>query len=266
MSTPAGPSSRPTLTEMVPWLDDVLQTDTTPDYDGALNGLQVEHNGPVHHIAAAVDASLRTIELAVAAGANLLCVHHGLFWGGAQPIRGPFRRKLALLMRHDIAVYSSHLPLDRHPTLGNNALLAATLGLTPSSTWLAYKGAPIGVLADTDVLTSELASRATGFGRTHGHHTVVTPCAPDRVSRRVAICSGGGASSESLREAHLLGADTLIVGEGPHHTAVAADEADLVVIYAGHYATETLGVQALAKHASERWHVPWSFLPAPTGL
>jgi dinuclear metal center YbgI/SA1388 family protein len=256
----------PLLREIVSWLDDVLQTGTTPDYAGALNGLQCEHTGPVRRIAAAVDASLRTVEQAVDAGANLLLVHHGLFWAGAAPIRGPLYRKYKLLIDNEIAVYSSHLPLDRHATYGNNVLLAQALALTPTSTWHEYKGMAIGVVCDTSVNTRELAQRAERFAAQHEHHTVVTPCAADRISRRVAICSGGGASAESLRDALAIGADTLIVGEGPHYTAVDAEEHGLVIVYAGHYATETLGVQAIAKAVADRWQLPWSFLSAPTGL
>jgi dinuclear metal center YbgI/SA1388 family protein len=259
-------TAAPLLSTLVPWLDDLLQTATTPDYSGAVNGLQFEHAGPIRRIAAAVDASLRTVEQAAAAGANLLIVHHGLFWAGAQPVRGTLYHKYALLLRHDIAVYSSHLPLDRHPSIGNNVRLAESLDLIPSGTWLPYKGVHIGVVADADITTADLVQRTRAFADQHSHHTVVTPHSAERRSRRVAICSGGGASSESLREAIAIGADTLIVGEGPHHTAVDAEEAGLVVIYAGHYATETLGVQSLAAMAAERCNVPWSFLPAPTGL
>jgi len=259
--------ARPAVTsDVIAWLDDLLQTDGTPDYDGALNGLQVQHAGPVRRVAAAVDASLRSVEQAVDTGANLLIVHHGLFWAGAQPIRASVHRKLKLLLDHDIAVYSSHLPLDRHPTHGNNVLLAHALGLTPSSTWHPYKGVPIGIVAECDHPTATLAERARHFAAQHGHHTVVTPHAVERVTRRVALCTGGGASSDSIREALSIGADTLVVGEGPHHTAIDAEESGLVIIYAGHYATETLGVQALARAVGERWQLPWSFLPAPTGL
>ena len=263
MSDPERPAG---TDEIVAWLDDLLQTSSTPDYGGALNGLQVQHAGPVHRVAAAVDASLRSVELAVETGANLLIVHHGLFWAGAQPIRDTMHTKLKLLLDHDIAVYSSHLPLDRHATHGNNVLLARELGLTPAATWHPYKGVPIGVVAECDLPTADLAARARSFALRHGHHAVVTPYAAARRSRRVAICSGGGASSDSLREALSIGADTLIVGEGPHHTAVDAEESGLVIIYAGHYATETLGVQALARAVGEQWMLPWSFLPAPTGL
>ena len=260
------PHRTPTLEQIIPWLDDLLQTDTTPDYSGAQNGLQVQHSGPVTRVAAAVDASLRSVEQAVDVGANLLIVHHGLFWAGARPLTGTQHRKLKLLFDHDIAVYSSHLPLDRHPTLGNNVLLAHALGLAPSATWHAYKGVPIGVVCEADLDTAQLAGRARTFAAAHAHHTVVTPHADGRRSKRIAICTGGGASSDSIRDALALGADTLVVGEGPHHTAVDADEAGLVIIYAGHYATETLGVQALASALADEWQLPWSFLPAPTGL
>lgn len=256
----------PQLHTVVTWLDELLHTADTPDYSGALNGLQVEHAGPIRRVASAVDASLRTIEHAVAEDVNLLLVHHGLFWAGARPIVGPLRRKLKLLLDHDIAVYSSHLPLDRHPVHGNNALLAHELGLTTTSTWLAYKGVDIGVIAETTLDTTTLVERARAFASLHEHHLVVTPFDAGRVSKRIAICSGGGATTDSIREAVDCGADTLIVGEGPHHTAVDADEAGLVIIYAGHYATETLGVQSIARAVGEHWHLPWSFLSAPTGL
>ena len=260
-------AARPPVTsDIIAWLDDLLQTDSTPDYSGALNGLQVQHAGPVLRVAAAVDASLRSVEQAVDTGANLLIVHHGLFWAGAQPVRNTVHRKLKLLLDHDIAVYSSHLPLDRHPTHGNNVLLAQALGLTPSSTWHPYKGVPIGVVADCALATATLAERARRFAAQYGQHMVVTPHTGERVSRRVALCSGGGASSDSIRDALSIGADTLVVGEGPHHTAIDAEESGLVIIYAGHYATETLGVQSVARAVGELWKLPWSFLPAPTGL
>ncbi len=251
---------------VVAWLDELLLTASTPDYNGALNGLQFAHRGPLVRVAAAVDASLKAVEMAVDTGANLLIVHHGLFWAGARPICGALHRKYKLLFDHDIAVYSSHLPLDLHQNVGNNVLLAHELGLVPTSTWHAFKGVPIGTFVETSIPTHVLADRARAFAASHGHHTVVTPHRDDRMSTRIAICSGGGASAESLQDALALGADTMIVGEGPHYTAVDAEEHGMVIIYAGHYATETLGVQALARAVGEKWQLPWSFLPAPTGL
>jgi dinuclear metal center YbgI/SA1388 family protein len=262
-SDPVGPA---TVSNLAQWLDLITDNAGTPDFPGALNGLQVDAAGPVTRIAAAVDASLRTVEQAAHLGATLLIVHHGLFWGGAQRIAGAYQHKLRLMLEHDIALYSSHLPLDRHTTFGNNVLLAAELGLSVSGSWHAHKGVDIGVCCACDIATQALVMRAQRFAAPLGHHVVVTPYAEGRHSRLVAICSGGGASADSLREAVQRGADTLIVGEGPHHTAVEAEELGLVVIYAGHYATETLGVQALARAAADRWQLPWSFIPAPTGL
>ena len=126
-------------------LDTLLRTSEIPDYPGALNGVQVEHAGPVTHCAVAVDASLRTIEGAIAAGANLLVVHHGLYWSGVQPLRGRFYERTRLLLAHDLAVYASHLPLDLHPTLGNNPLFARALGLEPSGGFARFQTIAVGV-------------------------------------------------------------------------------------------------------------------------
>src|SRR5436190_22450429 len=111
------------LKEIVQHCDDILRTYDLKDFDGAVNGLQVENRGTVSRIAAAVDASLATVRLAIAAKADLLLVHHGLFWGPTHPWTGKRYELLDLLLRHNLAVYSSHLPLDAHPRLGNNARL-----------------------------------------------------------------------------------------------------------------------------------------------
>ncbi|HET7458909.1 MAG TPA: Nif3-like dinuclear metal center hexameric protein [Gemmatimonadaceae bacterium] len=252
---------------IVPYLDELLATRDTPDYGGAVNGLQLENGGTVTKVAAAVDFSLRTVDGAIAAGANLLVIHHGMFWGGATPIRGAAYQRLRRLIDHDVAVYASHLPLDRHATLGNNVLLARALGLQPAREFARYKTIAVGVSGDADIETAELIDRARTFAAREGGSVVVAGSAsPDRRTRRWALCTGAGASSDTVREAIELGADTLIVGEGPHHTAVDADDAGLVVIYAGHYATETLGVRAVAQHVSERFGIPWAFVSAPTGL
>lgn len=251
---------------IVQYLDDLLDTSSVPDYPNALNGLQLANDGPVTRIAAAVDFSLRTVTAAAEAGANLLMVHHGMFWGGLQPIRGTSFARLQTLIKKNIAVYSSHLPLDRHALYGNNALLAAELGLEPSTEFARFKTIYIGVAGESDVATADIARRASTFARTHGGSVRTTPMIPARRTRRWAICTGAGASTDTLNEARERGIDTLIVGEGPHHSAVDADESGIAVIYAGHYATETLGVRAIAAHAADRFGVQWSFIEAPTGL
>lgn len=248
------------------YLDDLLRTAETPDYPNALNGIQVANRSAIRRVAAAVDFSRRTIDGAIAADANLLLVHHGMFWGGVQPLRGALYERLELLIRHDIAVYSSHLPLDAHPTVGNNSLLAAALGLSPEAGFARHQGLEIGVQGTAKIPTESLAQRARAFAAEHGGHAVVTPIEAGRLTRRWAICTGAGAGSETLREAAAGGIDTLIVGEGPHWTAVDGPEAGLVIIYAGHYATETLGVRALAAQISDRFGIPHVFVQAPTGL
>ena len=247
-------------------LDLVLRTAELPDYPGALNGIQVEHVGPVQRCAVAVDASLRTIQGAIDAGANLLIVHHGLFWSGAQPLRGRQYDRIRRLIANDVAVYSSHLPLDLHPTLGNNALLAAALALEPTEGFARFQTIDVGVAGTSDVDTSVLADRMRAIAEREGGSLVSVGATPGRRTRRWAICTGAGASSDTLREAAVRGIDTLIVGEGPQHTAVDAPELGIAVLYGGHYVTETFGVRALGAEVERAFGIPWSFIAAPTGL
>jgi len=254
------------LETLVAHLDTLLATATTPDYPPALNGLQVQCRRPIARIAAAVDASQRTIEAAIADGATLLLVHHGLYWSGLQPLVGMQYARIRALLDADVAVYSSHLPLDAHGTYGNSRLLAGELGLAVSGGFAAYQQIHCGVQGTADLDTATLAERVRVWATGWGHHTVVSAIPAGHRTRRWAICSGAGAQVSTLQEAYATGIDTLIVGEGPHWSAVEAAERGLVLIYAGHYATETLGVRALAEHLGERFALPWTFLHAPTGL
>jgi dinuclear metal center YbgI/SA1388 family protein len=256
----------PTLAEVARELDELLRTGEIPDYPNALNGIQFGHRGPVRTIAAAVDLSVRTIEGAVEAGANLLMVHHGMFWGGLRPLTGSQYERVRLLVEHDIAVFASHLPLDAHPEIGNNVLLARELGLDVEGGFARFRTIDIGVHGFSDVPTSVLADRARAIANREGGDIRTAGLAESSVTRRWAICTGAGASSETLAEASRLGIDTLIVGEGPHHTAVEARELGIAVIYAGHYATETLGIRALAEWAGKHFAVKWHFVHEPTGL
>jgi dinuclear metal center YbgI/SA1388 family protein len=254
------------LDDIAQYLDDFLHVREIPDYPGAVNGTQIAHRGPVIRIAAAVDASHRAVAGAIAEQANLLLVHHGLFWGGVQPITGPRYERIAPLVAHDIAIYSAHLPLDCHPTLGNNVLLARALQIEPDSTFGHFQGTSIGVSGHGDMATATLFDRARAFARTHHGDVRASAFDPDRRTRHWAVITGAGAAADTLREAAAAGVDTLITGEGPHWTSVDAPEQGLTIIYAGHYATESLGVTALARHVSDRFHVPWTFISAPTGL
>jgi dinuclear metal center YbgI/SA1388 family protein len=220
----------------------------------------------VTRIAAAVDASQRTIEGAAASGANFLVVHHGLFWGGSQRVVGNVYVRFRLLFDHDIAVYSVHLPLDTHPEFGNNVLLARELGLTSSRPFKDDDGIAAGVAGDADIATAALLAEVDSFAKRHGGRAHSSELPGGHRTRRWAISTGAGASSDSLRRAEAANIQTLITGEGPHHTAVEAPERGIVVIYAGHYATETLGVAAVASRIADESGLPWSFVSAPTGL
>jgi dinuclear metal center YbgI/SA1388 family protein len=254
------------LTRIASELDTLLGTEGFPDYPQAINGVQVETQGDIVKVAAAVDLRERTIRSAMDAGANLLLVHHGLFWAGLQPLRGPYYRRIHALLASGMALYSSHLPLDAHPEIGNNVLLARELGLTPTAGFARYETIHIGVRGDAVIPTSELISRAGAVANRWGGTVRSSPSESQRVTKRWAICTGAGASADTLREAIEHHIDTLIVGEGPHWTAVDADEMGLVIIYAGHYATETFGVRALADHVGRTFDLPTIFIDVPTGL
>jgi dinuclear metal center YbgI/SA1388 family protein len=248
------------LSAMVRYCDRVLRTGEVNDYDRAANGLQVENRGGVTSIAAAVDASLATVKLAIAAGADLLVVHHGLFWGAAHPWTARRYQLLRLLLDHDLAVYSSHLPLDAHPELGNNARLCVALGLKKTRPFFFDHGQFLGFQATSTVSRLDLAQR---LQRATGEKPLVIPGGP-AVCRRIGVVTGGAGSD--LKKAADEGVDTFITGEGPHWTYALAEELAVNVLYGGHYATETFGVKALATELSRKFKVPWVFVDHPTGL
>ncbi len=246
--------------ELTAYLDDYLMTASVPDYPQAYNGLQIEGRDEVRRVAVAVDACLAVITQAVQADADLLLVHHGLFWGAKAPVTGPYYRRLEALIRHGLALYSSHLPLDAHPEVGNNHVLTRLLGLEPSSTFARHEGVPLGVVAETDLPRAEFAARVQSVLNVTPH---VIAAGPETV-RRVGIVTGGGGGF--IAEAAALGLDTLLTGEGAHHTYFDAEERGLNVLYAGHYATETVGVRALADHLSARFGLETFYIDHPTGL
>lgn len=252
--------------EIAAYLDDVLDTVSTPDFPNAVNGLQFANRGQVSKIAACVDFSSRAVAGAIEHSADMLLVHHGMFWNSPRPIVGPVYRRLSELVEHDICVYSSHLPLDKHPQFGNNVLLSERLGLVPTGDFGAYKSISVGLRGECDLPTREIVARARRFAHEHGGEVITTPLSDDRRSSSWAMVTGAGASADTMAEAVAAGIDTLIVGEGPHWTAVDAADMGIAIIYAGHYATETLGVMALSQHLSDRFDLEWVMIHAPTGL
>jgi dinuclear metal center YbgI/SA1388 family protein len=251
---------KPSLTAMVHHCDRILRTAEIGDYDGAANGLQVENSGNVTRIAAAVDASLATIKLAIAARADLLIVHHGLFWTRREPWTGKNRELLRLLVENNLAVYSSHLPLDAHPKLGNNVQLCAALGLGRLKPFFMSHGQCIGFKSKLRISRVELAKR---LAQATGAKPTVIPGGKDRCEHIGVVTGGAGGE---LKQAAAEGVDTFITGEGPHWTYALAEELGLNVLYGGHYATETFGVKALAAELAQKFRLPWEFLDHPTGL
>lgn len=254
------------LSDIVAHLDRELRSAGVPDYDAAFNGLQLSNNGTVTRVAAAVDYSANTVAGALREKADLLIVHHGMFWRGTHPVVGVAFERLRDAIGGGLAVYSSHIPLDLHPVWGNNVLLAKELGLAPDSAFGSFRGVEIGVSGGGDFATETLVGRARDFSARFGTVLVATPFPRGHRTRRWAIVTGAGANSATIAEARERGVDTLIVGEGTHHTAVEAMELGLVVLYGGHYATETLGVQALATHLEAQFGVSSVFVNVPTGL
>jgi dinuclear metal center YbgI/SA1388 family protein len=248
------------LAEVVRRCQKLLRPDAFCDWDGAVNGLQVENAGQVGRIAACVDASLATIKLAIAAEADLMIVHHGLFWSPTVPWTGRRREMLALLVNNDIAVYSSHLPLDAHPRLGNNALLCAALGFKNVRPFFPHKARHIGWQTRTKVTRQALADKLAAV---LGRAPLLLPGGGD-LCQRIGVVTGGAGAE--MKIAAQEGVDTFVTGEGPHWTFAMAEDLGLNVFYGGHYATETFGVKALAAELSRTFGLPWTFLDHPTGL
>lgn len=248
------------LQEIVAFLDAELRIAEIPDYSGAVNGLQLANGGSVTKVAAAVDASLPVVEAAVAAGADLLVVHHGMFWQGAQPLTGAIYRKIKAAMDGGLAIYSAHLPLDVHPELGNNVLLLRALGFDACGSFFDWKGTRLGLTAEVEISRDDLCEQVAAAvgGPVH-----LCPGGPSLV-KKVGLVTGGAGSevAQCVRE----GIDTFITGEGPHWSYPLAEELGVNLLYAGHYATETFGVKALAGRLGRDFGLSWEFIDHPTGL
>lgn len=249
------------LKSLVEYLNGYLGIPAHPDYPNALNGLQFGDGGRVSRVGAAVDASEAVIRDAAARGVDLLLVHHGLFWGGLEPLTGRHFRKVSAMVEAGLALYAAHLPLDGHAEVGNCALLADALELERDGRFGEYQGSPLGWL---------------GRPRESGREALVARCeaildgpvqvlagGPEEVSR-VAVVTGAGGSF--IQEAARAGVDTLVTGEGAHHHFTDAHELGVNVLLGGHYRTETFGVRALAAHLEAQFDLEWVFLDHPSGL
>jgi dinuclear metal center YbgI/SA1388 family protein len=250
------------LEPLLQYIENYLGTVEHPDYSTALNGLQVGGPDTVARIATAVDASQVTIDRAAELGADMLLVHHGLFWDGLRPVVGRQFRRLKALLDNDIALYSCHLPLDSHAEVGNCILLTRAIGVEPQGRLGSYKGVDLGwwgrlpePLGIDDFVRSVSGAVGGPVQALPGGPTLI---------ERVGVLTGGGGSF--VREAAELGLDAFVTGEGAHHTFFDAEEFGIHVLFAGHYATETFGVQALGEHLAERFSLETVFIDRPTGL
>lgn len=252
------------LKQLTDYLGTYLRIGEVPDHPNALNGLQVENSGEISAIVVAVDASQATIDSAVRqarkSGPLLLIVHHGLFWDGLGPVTGRRHRRLKALLDADVALYGAHIPLDIHPEVGNNAVLATMLGIEHQTPFSDYRGVLLGVAGPLVTLRDDLVSSLDKLLSTRSRLLGGGPAE----TSRVGVITG--AAGDRIRSAAEAGCDTFITGEGMHHTYFDAMEYGVNVIYAGHYATEQVGVKALGEHLAKRFGVPWFFHDHPTGL
>ena len=248
------------LSEIVASTDKFLRISEIGDWENALNGLQIENSGRVSKIGAAVDVSTRVLTAAAKEDVDLVLVHHGLFWPGLRPVSGALRRQLKSAFENNIALYSAHLPLDLHPQVGNNALLARSLELRSTAPFFEEKGQLIGAKSPVSISRAQLLAK---LEKSLGARVKAFNFGPPK-TKVIGIVTGG-AGGEIYRVA-AEGIDTFITGEAPHWAAVAAEELGMNLILGGHYATETFGVKALAAHLSKRFHLPWTFIDCPTGL
>jgi dinuclear metal center YbgI/SA1388 family protein len=246
--------------ELVEYLDQLLEVEAIEDRSN--NGLQVEGAETVQRVAFAVDAGLAAFQDAAAAGAQMLIAHHGLFWGEPIMITGIQRRRLQTLLDAGVSLYGVHLPLDVHPELGNNAVLARWLDLQDTAPYGQYKGRPLIV---TGSLPEEMAldAFAARVEEVLGKPVIqVWPFGRPEV-RRVGIVSGG--AGFLLGEVAEAGVDVYFTGEVSHTIYHQAQELGLNVVFGGHYATETAGLKALAEHLEENFELETVFLDLPTG-
>jgi len=243
--------------ELVGFLDEYLAVDRFRD--ASINGLQVEGKGQVDRVCLAVDACMESIQLAGENKAQLLLVHHGLFWGGIPPLVGRVKALVKELLQLDLSLYAAHLPLDTHKTVGNNVVLSGVLGLRNP---MCFGDQDVGIVGTLDPPRAlhDFAEKAfVGITPPPQIHAF----GPETV-RTVAVVTGSGTSL--MAEAFGQGADCLVTGEPRHQAYHEAKELGINVIYAGHYWTETMGLSELGCVIEKRFGVETRFLDIPTGL
>ena len=247
------------LTDLVAYCDQRTRRTAFTDSPGACNGLQLANRGRVTRIGAAVDAGVVPFRRAVAAGVDVRIVHHGMYWDMPRPLTGPAYERIATLIQGDCALYSNHLPLDGHPQIGNNALLARQLGLRPKRGFLPVEGGDVGWIAPSRLPRAALRKKLESL-----YPRVIAIECGSPVPREIAFCSGSGNSAvPALLPA---GVDTLVTGELREEFFNRAQEEKLNLYLCGHYATEVHAVKALAAELARKFHLPWEFIATENPL
>ena len=242
------------LLEIVNYCNERTRSKDIKDFPGSFNGLQIENNGTVNKIGAAVDAGHIPFQLATDRGIDFLLVHHGIFWDPPTPLTGSNYRKVKHCMDHNLAVFGSHLPLDCHPELGNNAIIADKLGLSKVDTFLPYENQDIGLITDCSYSRDHLKSlleKLFSYGIKSMEFGSQNP-------ERIAILSGSGQSA--VEHLTSLGVDTLITGELKQNHFNYAQENKLNLFTCGHYATETFGITALGAEVAKKFDLSFEFI------
>lgn len=247
--------------DLLAYMDEYLKIEEIEDYGP--QGLQVEAENPtIDRIALAVDTAPAVIEAAAAWQADLLLVHHGIFWGTQETITGSLGRRVRMLLNEDINLYSAHLALDAHPIVGNNAVLAKMFNISLDEWWCQVKGTPIGVIGDSPS-GSTLPELVFQVEDKLGAKARIMAYGPKEAGR-VAVVSGFGADKAAAAKDQ--GADTFLTGETSHPHFWAASDLGLNIIYAGHYTTETVGLKAFGQHLADKFSLEIKFLDFPTDM
>jgi dinuclear metal center YbgI/SA1388 family protein len=241
----------------------LLDIEGFKEMDSSLNGLQVDNDGSeIKKIAFAVDAALEVFKQAAAAGAGMLFVHHGLFWGQAERLSGSYRERIKFLLDNNLALYGVHLPLDQHPFLGNNAVLAELLGIENPEPFGLYHGRKVGYKGNLKkALTVDEAVKRISF--MNRPPIGVFPFGKSE-SQSCAVISGGAGQEafQALEEK----VDLYVTGESSHTVYHHALEGRMNMIAGGHYSTEVWGVRRMMEECAKQFEADTVFIDVPTGL
>ncbi len=245
------------------WLNEQLNLSEFSSSDASMNGMQVSRRSrEISRLALAVDACAEVFQRSADQDADALLVHHGLFWGKPVAVTGGHYQRLSLLLHHDIALFAAHLPLDAHPEVGNNAAIAAALGLKDTEPFGEYHGHMIGCRGNLPrpMTVSEILEQLEWDQE---DDVCVLPFGPDRHTS-VGIISGGAA--KSVQDAIDAGLDLFITGENSHQVYHDCLETGITMIAGGHYRTEVYGLQKLAERIEAETDITTVFVDVPTGL